>query len=175
MGFFLYDVFWVVILIENLVGIDGFEFVEFVYLDLQVFCDLFVLMGYIYVVNYKMKQVEFWQQGDIIYVINVELDLYVFVFIEKYGFCCLLMVWCVVDVDYVYKYVIFKGVEFYEGLWKIMDVFVIVGIGGLLIYFIDQYYDVNLYNDEFDWIVKVYFGGVGFYYFDYLIYNVFKG
>lgn len=61
MGFFLYDVFCVEIFDFNLVGIDGFEFVEFVYLELQELCELFVCMGYVYVVNYKIKVIEFWQ------------------------------------------------------------------------------------------------------------------
>ena len=40
------------------------------------------------------------------------------------------------------------------GLAKRMDVPAIKGIGGSLIYFIDQYYETNPYNEEFDWIAS---------------------
>ncbi len=51
----------------------------------------------------------------------------------------------------------------------------IKGIGGSLIYFVDQYYDTSPYNDEYDWIAQSKPAGVGFYYLDHLTHNVFKG
>ncbi len=68
-----------------------------------------------------------------------------------------------------------KGATPYEGDDKTMDVPAIVGIGGSLIYFIDQYYEANPYNDEFDWVSKAHPEGVGFYYLDHLTHNVHKG
>ena len=56
-----------------------------------------------------------------------------------------------------------------------MEVPAIKGIGGSLIYLIDQYYDTNPYNEEFDWIDKAHPEGVGFYYLDHLTHNVHKG
>ena len=56
-----------------------------------------------------------------------------------------------------------------------MEVPAIKGIGGSLIYLIDQYYETNPYNEEFDWIDKAHPEGVGFYYLDHLTHNVHKG
>ena len=39
----------------------------------------------------------------------------------------------------------------HDALPILMDVPAIKGIGGSLIYFIDQYYDTSPYNAEFDW------------------------
>ena len=56
-----------------------------------------------------------------------------------------------------------------------MDVPAIKGIGGSLIYFIDQYYDTSPYNEEFEWLKQSKPRTVGFYYLDHLTHNVFKG
>jgi 4-hydroxyphenylpyruvate dioxygenase len=56
-----------------------------------------------------------------------------------------------------------------------MDVPAIVGIGGSLIYFIDQYHDTSPYNREFDWLAQSKPAGVGFFYLDHLTHNVYKG
>jgi len=49
------------------------------------------------------------------------------------------------------------------------------GIGGSLIYFIDQYYDANPYNAEFHWTGAANPPGLGFHYLDHLTHNVHKG
>tara|TARA_R110002096_G_scaffold81221_7_gene189594 strand:- start:7118 stop:7855 length:738 start_codon:yes stop_codon:yes gene_type:complete len=51
----------------------------------------------------------------------------------------------------------------------------IVGIGGSLIYFTDQYGCKNPYDTEFDWLGTAKPDGVGFYYLDHLTHNVHKG
>lgn len=163
---------------DNLVGIDGFEFVEFVYLELEKLDVFFCKMGYVLVVKYRFKNIIFYWQGDIIYVFNVEFGSYVMCFVGEYGFCVVVMVWCVVNVQKVYDYVIVNGVEFYIDSDKILDVLVIVGIGGLLLYFVEIYGDKGLvYFRDFEWFgdIDLKLIGVGFYYLDYLIYNVYCG
>jgi len=61
------------------------------------------------------------------------------------------------------------------GAGRSMDVPAIKGIGGSLIYFIDQYYDTSPYNQDFDWLAESKPRGVGFYYLDHLTNNVFRG
>lgn len=51
----------------------------------------------------------------------------------------------------------------------------IVGIGGSLIYLVDQYDDTSPYNAEFSWSSDAHPQGVGFYYLDHLTHNVHKG
>lgn len=160
---------------DNPAGTDGFEFVEFAHPEPQELRDLFARMGYEHVANHKTKQIELWQQGDITYVINAEPGSFAAKFVEEHGPCAPSMGWRVVDAQHAFDHAVAKGAEPYEGDDKTMDVPVIKGIGGSLIYFIDQYYETSPYNEEFDWIAQSKPRGVGFYYLDHLTHNVFTG
>ena len=160
---------------ENPAGTDGFEFVEFAHPEPSALRDLFGKMGYEHVANHKSKQIELWQQGDITYVINAEPGSFAARFVEEHGPCAPAMGWRVVDAQHAFDHAVAKGAEPYEGDDKTMDVPAIKGIGGSLIYFIDQYYETSPYNEEFDWIAQSKPKGVGFHYLDHLTHNVFKG
>jgi len=160
---------------ENPAGTDGFEFVEFAHPEPDELRKLFHAMGYTHVATHKHKAIELWQQGDITYVINAEPKTHAASFIAEHGPCCPSMGWRVVDAQKAFEYAVSKGAKPYEGNGKMMDVPAIVGIGGSLIYFIDQYYKTSPYNIEFNWIAKAHPQGVGFHYLDHLTHNVFKG
>jgi 4-hydroxyphenylpyruvate dioxygenase len=160
---------------DNPAGTDGFEFVEFAHPDPDELRKLFASMGYTHVANHKTKAVEIWQQGDITYVINAEPNSQASNFINEHGPCAPSMGWRVVDAAHAFDYAVSKGAVPYAGNGKTMDVPAIVGIGGSLIYFIDQYVNASPYNAEFDWIGTAHPNGVGFHYLDHLTHNVFKG
>lgn len=174
MGPFPHDAPKATISDANPAGTDGFEFVEFAHEDPQQLRDLFTKMGYIHTANHKNKAVELWQQGDITYVINNEPGTHGYEFVKEHGPCAPSMGWRVVDAQHAFDHAVAKGAEPYTGP-KTMDVPAIKGIGGSLIYFIDQYYEANPYNAEFDWIAKTHPEGVGFHYLDHLTHNVHKG
>ncbi|MDH5797709.1 MAG: 4-hydroxyphenylpyruvate dioxygenase [Paracoccaceae bacterium] len=175
MGPFPHDAPKATITPENPAGTDGFEFVEFAHEDPQALRALFTKMGYVHVANHKTKKIELWQQGDITYVLNAEPGSFGMRFVTEHGPCAPSMAWRVVDADHAFKHAVSKGATPYEGEDKTMDVPAIVGIGGSLIYFIDQYYETSPYNAEFDWIHDAHPSGVGFYYLDHLTHNVHKG
>jgi 4-hydroxyphenylpyruvate dioxygenase len=160
---------------ENPAGTDGFEFVEFAHPEPEELRSLFARMGYAKVARHKTKNIELWQQGDITYVLNDEPGSFGRRFVEDHGPCAPSMGWRVVDAQHAFDYAVSKGAEPYEGDDKTMDVPAIKGIGGSLIYFIDQYYDTSPYNEEFEWLAQSKPKGVGFYYLDHLTHNVFKG
>ena len=160
---------------QNPAGTDGFEFVEFAHPEPQVLRDLFTSMGYTHVATHKTKAIELWQQGDISYLINAQPQTHASEFIEAHGPCAPSMGWRVVDAEHALKHAVAKGAEPYEGTGKVIDVPAIVGIGGSLIYFVDQYFQTSPYNSEFDWIASAHPEGVGFHYLDHLTHNVFKG
>ncbi len=159
----------------NPAGTDGFEFVEFASPDPDSLRDLFTKMGYVHTANHKSKAIELWQQGDITYIINNELGSHGMNFVAEHGPCAPAMGWRVVDAQHAFDYAVSKGAEPFEGTGKTMDVPAIRGIGGSLIYFIDQYYDANPYNAEFEWVSNAHPEGVGFHYLDHLTHNVHKG
>ena len=160
---------------ENPAGTDGFEFVEFASADPQELRDLFTRMGYAHVANHKTQKIELWQQGDITYVLNADPDSFAAGFVAEHGPCAPSMGWRVVDAQKALDHAVAKGAEEYTGAGKVLDVPAIKGIGGSLIYFVDQYYDTSPYNEEYDWIAQSKPAGVGFYYLDHLTHNVFKG
>jgi 4-hydroxyphenylpyruvate dioxygenase len=160
---------------ENPAGTDGFEFVEFASPDPQELRDLFTRMGYAHVANHKTQKIELWQQGDITYVLNADADSFAAKFVAEHGPCAPSMGWRVVDAKQALAHAVANGAEEYTGDGKVLDVPAIMGIGGSLIYFVDQYYDTSPYNWEYDWIAQSKPEGVGFYYLDHLTHNVFKG
>ncbi|WP_238370272.1 4-hydroxyphenylpyruvate dioxygenase [Heliomarina baculiformis] len=159
----------------NPAGTDGFEFVEFAHPDPEELRGVFSRMGYECVARHKSKNVELWQQGDITYVLNAEPNSFASRFVDLHGPCAPSMGWRVVDAQHAFDHAVANGAEPYTGDDKTMDVPAILGIGGSLIYFIDQYYDTSPYNEEFEWLAQSKPRGVGFYYLDHLTHNVFKG
>ncbi|WOI55635.1 4-hydroxyphenylpyruvate dioxygenase [Palleronia sp. LCG004] len=160
---------------SNPAGTDGFEFVEFAHEDPDALRETFSRMGYVHTANHKTKRIELWQQGDITYVLNDEPSSHAREFVKAHGPCAPSMAWRVVDANHAFAHAVSKGAEAYDGPGKTMDVPAIVGIGGSLIYFIEDYYEANPYNSEFDWISNAHPAGVGFYYLDHLTHNVHKG
>ncbi len=160
---------------DNPAGTDGFEFVEFAHPDPEELRSLFTRMGYELVARHKTKDIELWQQGDISYLINAEPGTHAARFIEEHGPCAPSMGWRVVDAQHAFEHAVAHGAQPYEGDGKAMEVPAIIGIGGSLIYFIDQYRDQSPYNAEFEWLGKANPEGVGFYYLDHLTHNVHQG
>lgn len=175
MGPFPHDAPKSTITADNPAGTDGFEFVEFAHPDPQELRDLFAKMGYVHAANHKSKAIELWQQGDITYVLNAEPGSHAAEFVDLHGPCASSMAWRVVDAQHAFEHAVSKGAMPYEGAGKCIDVPAIIGIGGSLLYFIEDYYDTSPYNSEFDWIDHAHPEGVGFYYLDHLTHNVFKG
>ncbi len=159
----------------NPAGTDGFEFVEFAHPEPEKLRELFERMGYRKTAIHRSKAIELWQQGDITYVLNDEPGSHARAFVDEHGPCAPSMAWRVVDADHAFRHAVERGAEAYDGPGRTMDVPAIVGIGGSLIYFIDQYYETSPYNAEFDWVDKAHPEGVGFYYLDHLTHNVHQG
>ncbi len=175
MGPFPHDAPKAAITAENPAGTDGFEFVEFAHPDPQELRDLFARMGYAKTAQHKSKNIELWQQGDITYVLNAEADSFAAEFVTEHGPCASSMAWRVVDADKALAHAVSKGAVEYTGAGKCLDVPAIYGIGGSLLYFVDQYGDDDAYATEFDYTDDTKPTGVGFHYLDHLTHNVHKG
>jgi 4-hydroxyphenylpyruvate dioxygenase len=174
MGPFPHSAPQAVISAKNPAGTDGFEFVEFAHPEPQTLRDLFGRMGYVHVAQHKTKAIELWQQGDITYILNTEPNSHAMRFAAAHGPCAASMGWRVVDAQAAYAHAVQAGATGYDAEDKALDLPAIVGIGGSLIYFTDQYGSENPYTD-FDWLMAPKPKGVGFYYLDHLTHNVHKG
>jgi 4-hydroxyphenylpyruvate dioxygenase len=163
---------------DNPAGTDGFEFVEFASSEPQHLETLFARMGYKLVAQHKTKSITVWRQGDINYLINAESNSHAAEFSTMHGPCASAMAWRVVDAQHAFDHAVKLGATPYTDNNKTLDVPAIVGIGGSLIYFVDQYGDTgSAYSDEFSWTDEVDPKpvGVGFYYLDHLTHNVHRG
>ena len=161
---------------DNPAGTDGFEFVEFAHPDdPQMLRDLFSRMGFSHTATHKQKPVELWQQGDISYILNADPASFAARFAAEHGPSAPSMAWRVVDAAHAFSHALAQGAQAYDGPGKTMDVPAIRGIGGSLLYFVDQYYDTSPYNAEFDWHANAHPQGLGFYYLDHLTHNVHQG
>ena len=162
---------------HNPAGTNGMEFVEFAHEKPQELRDLFAKMGFVQTAKHKVRNIELWQQGDITYVLNAEPNSFGMRFVAEHGPCAPSMAWRVIDAKAAFLRALSKGAEAYLGGDKVLDVPAIMGIGGSLLYFVDQFGDdVSPYESEYDWIDggKVN-KGVGFYYLDHLTHNVKRG
>lgn len=160
---------------ENPAGTDGFAFVEFASEAPDDLRALFAHMGYTHTATHKTRAIELWQQGDITYILNAEPGSHGMNFVAQHGPCAPSMGWRVVDARHAFDHAVARGAQPYTGPGKTMDVPAIVGIGGSLIYFIEDYYETNPFNADFDWVADAHPKGVGFYYLDHLTHNVHKG
>ncbi|MFV0244228.1 MAG: 4-hydroxyphenylpyruvate dioxygenase [Qingshengfaniella sp.] len=175
MGPFPHDAPKATISAGNPAGTDGFEFVEFAHPEPDMLRAQFTAMGYTHVATHKTKAIEVWQQGDITYILNDAPGSHARAFVAEHGPSAPSMGWRVVNADHALRHALQNGAQEYTGPGKTMDVPAIIGIGGSLIYLVEDYYDRSAYNREFDWIADAHPGGVGFYYLDHLTHNVHKG
>ena len=145
----------------NPAGTDGFEFVEFAHPEPEKLRALFQRMGYDLVARHATKDIELWQQGDITYVLNDEPGSHARRFVEAHGPCAPSMGWRVADAAHAHAHAVKMGAQSYEGDDKAMDWPAIIGIGGSLIYFTDQYGEgANPYTG-FDQLAAAKPAGVG--------------
>jgi 4-hydroxyphenylpyruvate dioxygenase len=175
MGPFPHDAPRAVISPENPAGTDGFEFVEFAHPNPDELRALFTKMGYQLTARHKSKAVELWQQGDITYILNDEPGSHARRFVDEHGPCAPSMGWRVTDAAHAFNHAVKNGAEPYDAAGKTLNLPAIVGIGGSLIYFTDQYGGATPYDADFDWVAPPKPKGVGFHYLDHLTHNVHRG
>ena len=163
---------------ENPAGTDGFEFVEFAHPDPIKLENLFQQMGYSEVARHRTKNISLFRQGQINYLLNREPGSHAARFVEAHGPCAPAMAWRVVDAQHALKRAVDLGASEYKGAGKSLDVPAVIGIGGSLLYFVDNYgAKGSPYSREFEWLGEVNPKppGVGFFYIDHLTHNVMRG
>lgn len=160
---------------QNPAGTNGFEFVEFADTEDGRLKETFQKMGFTEVAKHKSMDITLWKQGDIIYVLNADPNSFGGRFVEVHGPSAPSMAWRVVDAAHAFTHALSKGATAYEGPGKVLDVPAIEGIGGSLIYFVDQFGEGKSAYSDYTWFGEQNPTGMGFYYLDHLTNNVFRG
>ncbi|RDC71798.1 4-hydroxyphenylpyruvate dioxygenase [Rhodovulum sp. 12E13] len=163
---------------RNVAGTDGFEFVEFAHPEPGVLDDLFRKMGFAEVARHRSKDISLYRQGRINYLVNREPGSHAAGFVAEHGPCAPAMAWRTVDAAHALKCALDYGAEEYTGPGKSIDAPAVIGIGGSLLYFVEDY-DAGRtpYDGAFEWLGErdPEPEGAGFYYIDHLTHNVMRG
>ncbi len=168
-------------IIENPMGTDGFEFVEYAAPDPQLLRDLFLKMGLPVVARHRSKDVTLHKQGDINFIINAENDSFAQDFARAHGPCACAMAFRVKDANMAIKRAVSLGATPVTGNPGPMELNIpaIEGIGGSRLYLVDRYGERSIYDIDFvfepDWQEKVAEVSTGLAYIDHLTHNVFRG
>jgi 4-hydroxyphenylpyruvate dioxygenase len=139
--------------LENPMGTDGFEFVEYAAPDPELLRSLFTKMGFPAVATHKRKNVTLHRQGDINFIINAEPDSFAEQFAKDHGPCACAMAFRVTDAKAAHARALELGAndvksDVAEGE---LDIPAIEGIGGSRLYFVDRYGDKGtIYDIDFD-------------------------
>jgi 4-hydroxyphenylpyruvate dioxygenase len=136
---------------DNPMGTDGFEFVEYTAPDPQLLRTLFERLGFPVVARHRSKNVTLHSQGDVNFIINAEADSCAQSFARQHGPSACAMAFRVKDAAYAFSRALELGAKPGPQTAGPMELNIpsIEGIGGSLIYLVDRYggggsiYDVD--------------------------------
>ena len=166
--------------VDNPMGTDGFEFVEYAAPDPRALGALFEQLGFTAVARHRSKDVTLYRQGEVNYVLNAEPDSFAQSFARVHGPSICAIAFRVQDAAHAYRRAIELGawgVEPHVGPME-LNIPAIKGIGDSLIYLVDRFgergtiYDVDFVPIE-GADPKPF--GAGLTYIDHLTHNVHRG
>jgi 4-hydroxyphenylpyruvate dioxygenase len=168
--------------LDNPMGTDGFEFVEYTAPDTTLLRELFTSMGFPEVAHHKTKNVTLHKQGDCNFVINAEPRSYAEEYASAHGPSACAMAFRVKDATAAHERAIHLGatnVEVKKGTGE-LDIPAIEGIGGSRLFFVDRYGEAgSIYDVDFDfhpdWQQRTAKADSRLTYIDHLTHNVNRG
>ncbi len=180
MGPFPHEAPSATISVENPMGTDGFEFVEFTHPEPEKLGALFELMGFTAVARHRSKSVTLYRQGDVNYVLNAEPNSFAADFAGKHGPSVCAMGFRVADAAHAFQRAIAMGAKPVPGQAGPMELNIpaIEGVGGSLIYLVDRHSERgSIWDVDFVWTAarEPRPEGAGLTYIDHLTHNVFRG
>lgn len=165
---------------ENPMGLDGFEFVEFSSPERGHLEAVFSQLGFSKVAEHRSKDVQLWRQGDINFITNYEPRSVAFYHAEEHGPCACGLAFRVRDSQHAYGRAIEMGAQAIDIPTGPMELHLpaIKGIGGAPLYLIDRYQrGGSIYDIDFRYLPDVdpYPQGLGLKVIDHLTHNVYRG
>src|SRR5207302_10650811 len=167
---------------DNPMGTDGFEFVEYTGPEPAQLAALFERMGFVAAARHRSKNVTLYKQGDVNFIVNAEPESFAQAFARVHGPSVCAIAFRVKDAAQAYDRAIKLGAKPVHGKLGPMElnIPVIEGIGGSLIYLVDRYGEHTIYDVDFHPLIpKTPAGnappGVGLTGIDHLTHNVHRG
>lgn len=168
--------------LDNPMGTDGFEFVEYTAPDTALLRELFTKMGFPAVARHKRKDVTLHRQGGINFIINAESGSYAEHYAAQHGPSACAMAFRVKDAKAAFERAVRLGATPVNNdvAHGEMDIPAIEGIGGSRLFFVDRYGDAgSIYEVDFDffpdWESKMAALDSALTYIDHLTHNVHRG
>ncbi|TDI90391.1 MAG: 4-hydroxyphenylpyruvate dioxygenase [Chloroflexi bacterium] len=164
--------------IDNPLGTDGFEFVEFTGPNPTRLAEQFEQLGFVAMGRHRNKDVTHYRQGDINFILNAEAAGPASDFAEQHGQSANAMAFRVADAGQALTEAVARGATAVENRIGPMELNIpaIEGIGGLLIYLVDRYGASSIYDVDFEPIEGAQpRTDVGLTYIDHLTHNLFRG
>ena len=166
--------------LENPMGLDGFEFVEFSAPSEGQLEEVFKVLGFQKVATHRSKNVDLWRQGDVNFIVNYEPRSVAAYHAEEHGPCASGLAFRVKDAHHAYARALDLGAQPVDIPTGPMELRLpaIRGIGGAPLYLIDRYHDgSSIYDIDFEFIdgVERRPEGVGCEVIDHLTHNVYRG
>ncbi|MDH3760280.1 MAG: 4-hydroxyphenylpyruvate dioxygenase [Gammaproteobacteria bacterium] len=166
--------------LDNPMGLDGFEFVEFAAPDPKLLETVFHVLGFEAVARHRSKDVTLYRQGGINFILNNEPNAHAAYFAQEHGPAACGMAFRVKDSHQAYARALELGAQPIDIPTGPMELRLpaIKGIGGAPLYLIDRYTRGNTFYDidfEFYDGVERHPEGCGFKEIDHLTHNVYRG
>jgi len=136
---------------ENVLGLDGLEFIEFAAPDAVALGAHFEQMGFSAVAKHRSKNVVLYRQGDINFLINADEESFAQTFNRSYGPGICAIAVRVKNVASAYKRALASGawdVPPHAGAME-LNIPAIISVGGTHIYFVDRYGEHTIYDVDF--------------------------
>jgi len=164
---------------ENVMGLDGFEFVEFTGPDPDALAAFFTQLGFTHVATHRSKNVRRYVQGDINFLLNFEPEGQAAEFRARRGPSANAMAFRVKDAAHAFAQAVKRGAEPVTGKVGPMELNIpaIKGIGGANLYLVDRYGAAEIYDVDFVELpgVSRTDNAVGLHTLDHLTHNVGRG
>lgn len=165
---------------ENPMGTDGFEFVEYASKEPEKLAKLFESLGFTAVARHRRKNVTLYRQGDINFILNAQPNGQAKLFTDEHGASANAMAFRVKDSAFALMRAKELGAEVVDSTAGPMELSIpaLKGIGGSLVYLVDRYgSNGNIYDIDFTFLDGVERNpkGAGLTYIDHLTHNVFQG
>lgn len=162
---------------SNPLRLQGIEFTEFASTDSSFMHDVFVAFGFSKLKQHNTKDITYYNQNDIHFLLNNEKAGFSAEFAKSHGPAICSMGWRVEDADYAFKTAIQRGAKAANDIDKDLPYPAIYGIGDSLIYLIDKFgAKGTIYETDFNHLDQpIVVEDKGFMNIDHLTNNVYKG
>lgn len=137
--------------LENPIGLDGMEFIEYASPDPNELERLFFRLGFRMIAKHKSKSVLLFRQGRVNFILNKEPQSFANQFYESHGPSICATGFKVQDAKKAYEAAVARGAK------PCIDdrghsFPTIYGIGNSVIYFVDKFTEGDMYKQDFDFI-----------------------